>query len=1248
MRSPRWSFSASVVLAALLIAAATLFNTLRLVPPVQAQMGTGHYPTYDNDAAIDRALAYLATQQDASGGIISAGTYNPDNSPDPGTTCRVVLAVVAAGRPADSLQAGGNTMIDYLSAQASDYIYDDQGRVFPSRAGILLAAVVAAGEDPTSFAGINLVETMQSTYHASGDNAGTYSTDAAEGFTSGAPGVVNQFWAIFGLSAAGEPIPPAATDYYLTSQAADGGWGFSSSSDLDSTAYVVVGLLASGNVSPEDAAIQDALAFFRTQQLPGGGWKSAWDTTTNANTTGWVINALVAAGFTPPTKSWSHLQGDPREALLALQQSSGENEGAIGGDYTNALSTVDSLFGLIDQPLTFLSSSKRANATLGWLNEQQNSDGSWSSWGSPSAGATIDALLAYTAAGYDPATVKAGGSNVSPVDYLETQASTYSSGSAASAGKLALAVASVGQDPRSFNGVDLVDVLSDTLAYDNSSDLWYYGTITNTYDQSYAILGLLAAGEVPSATMVVTTLVDLQDDTSGGWKYDDGMWSAVSPDDTGLALQALAAVRSRITDTVTINTIDTSMAAGVGYLAENQQTNGGWSSWGTPNSDSTAYAIQGLLAAGEDPSASPWVQQGHTPYDALRSFQKPDGPFVYAWDYPTDNLMSSSKAVPALLGVHLAMTPTEVMTPGALIDFVAPTSRGADPDRMLVAHPRASWGSSGLDLVLPFGSDMNGDGAVTEIAWRPIIGATGWTTSTTFTRLTGYYTATATDGITSSMSYEVRATFQDPDGVQDRTRVTNEPVSLSGFVGVAEAFVNPALTSSPVVTLTYSPASGGGLEAAFPTSAVTEPTTFLYTPAAPPAATSVGYLPTAWAFSLHAVEDETSLVPTFDLVQPVTLTIHYRDDQVGAAAEGSLRLFTRDGDEWKDSTNGCGAGSSYQHDPSNHLVSITICSTGEFALFNQGTEQTVGPGSADVSVLRYDRGDGYVEVTIPPASVTETTTFRLTPVMTPTLAGRPLYTGFAGWSFTLSGTQGGAALASDFAFAAPISITVKYRSGDVRVVKEGSLNLYHTTQEQWNPAATTCTPTASSALNIGDKRLTTQGCSIGTFTLLNRGVEVSVDPSSSGVTQLTYTADNGGSIAIIFPNNAVDAATDMVYTPMLTPTQELDSHAFAGWAFALNAFRGDSPVEELAFTQPVTVTIYYMDEDVAESGEDQMKLYYLDEQSAWADVATTCNPASTYTRDTATNRLSVNICHLSDYGAFNQQQQNIYLPLIVR
>jgi hypothetical protein len=236
-------------------------------------------------------------------------------------------------------------MLDYLTAQAITYTHDTTGSLFPGRAGILISAVKLTGVDPAGFGGMNPVVELEASFHP---DTGAYSTTAKADFSSGAASDLSQAWAILGLSLSDHKVPESATNYLIQTQAADGSWG---SGDPDTTALVVTALLTSGNATSQGEAIQNAINYFHTTQAPSGGWKPSWDTDPlNADSTGWILEALVSAGEDVRGQSWNTQQANPLDALMSLEKP----DGSIGGTYANSYSTAEAIIGLSGIPLANL------------------------------------------------------------------------------------------------------------------------------------------------------------------------------------------------------------------------------------------------------------------------------------------------------------------------------------------------------------------------------------------------------------------------------------------------------------------------------------------------------------------------------------------------------------------------------------------------------------------------------------------------------------------------------------------------------------------------------------------------------------------------------------------------------------------------------------------------------------------------------------------------------------------------------
>ena len=561
---------------------------------------------------LDAAVAWLATQQGEDGGFGG-----------PGLTADVVLGLAAANLEPRLMQAsGGATPLDYLMQQALSYTVAGPGAV-----GKLALAAVAADLDPQGFAGLNLTAMLWESYSE------TNGIFAADPFT--ATTTADQGYSLLALAAAGEPLPAAAVAALLAWQGEDGGWEFAPGAgwgvDPDSTALALLALMAGprpggGDGDAIGAAVDAALAYLRGAQLPSGGW--GWEAA-SPDSTAIVIQALAAAGFRPAATTWAAAAGDPQSDLRGLQLPDGAFPDWQGAP--NVMATAHALPGLVEAPFPILGRRGTAERALGWLAEGQAADG-----GFGSASDTADAVLAFAAAGYDPAALLSS-NGLSPLDYLATQVLSYSH-DGGEVGKLVLAAVAAKVDPRDFGGHDLVLVLTDYL-----SPTGQFNTDI-IFRQSLAILALNAVGEPVPAEAVDWLTVQQLDDGSWEWAANSG-WGG-DPDTTAMAIQALIAAGVPADEPVVANAI--------GYLRQWQNPDAAFASSFDPlsNANSTAYALQALVAAGEDILAD-WSVAGRTPLDALQSFFKADGPAVYQWGGyfgPTDNLVATLQGIPALLG----------------------------------------------------------------------------------------------------------------------------------------------------------------------------------------------------------------------------------------------------------------------------------------------------------------------------------------------------------------------------------------------------------------------------------------------------------------------------------------------------------------------------------------------------------------------------------------------------------------------
>jgi hypothetical protein len=245
--------------------------------------------------------------------------------------------------------------------------------------------------------------------------------------------------------------------------------------------------------------------------------------------------------------------------------------------------------------------------------------------GAPASGPTVQAAISLAAAGVEGAAFDRAMAWLAA--NVETVIAPGGTDSPGVIGYLLIAVRAAGGGATDFGGVNLVSRLAATL---DVHEAGLYGAADPSFDgvfrQSLAVLGLRAHG-APVPPGAVGWLLDQQcgagspADAVGGWEPyrvvpalpcgspDPAMFSGPETNSTAFAVQALAAVGSNAASDPLV------------FLAGAQDSSGGWAF--IPGLDvdpnSTALVIQGLIAAGEDPSA--WAMPGGDPYTSLLSWQ---------------------------------------------------------------------------------------------------------------------------------------------------------------------------------------------------------------------------------------------------------------------------------------------------------------------------------------------------------------------------------------------------------------------------------------------------------------------------------------------------------------------------------------------------------------------------------------------------------------------------------------------------
>ena len=315
-----------------------------------------------------------------------------------------------------------------------------------------------------------------------------------------------------------------------------------------------------------------------------------------------------------------------------------------------------------------------------WLETQQNPDGGFGSSPEDDSSAAITgwAMLGLEAAGRNPHDVARAGRT--PLDALRAHLDEVSS-----AGDLArtiVALLGAGADPRSFGDRNLVEELRNRRA-ENGSFAGWPGTT------SFSVVALRAADATGGLDKTTSWLAKVQN-PDGGWGDVPGQPS--NADVTGSVMQAIP---------------DTKAAErGLSYLRKHQRSSGGFGlgAGGAVNTQSTAWAVQGMIAVGADPAkAGP---AGRSALDYLAAQQASDGHYRYSESSDQTPVWVTGQVIVAAAGDALPVSvPPRKKTPPV------PPSTAVSPPTAVTPPSSAAPPIPGVEGASPSTPPFSGSGA---------------------------------------------------------------------------------------------------------------------------------------------------------------------------------------------------------------------------------------------------------------------------------------------------------------------------------------------------------------------------------------------------------------------------------------------------------------------------------------------------------------------------------------------------------
>ena len=211
--------------------------------------------------------------------------------------------------------------------------------------------------------------------------------------------------------------------------------------------------------------------------------------------------------------------------------------------------------------------------------------------------------------------------------------------------RVTVALTAIGADPTNVAGYNLLYHLGDfekTIWQGINGPIWALIALdTGNYD-----IPINTEATTQATRQLYIQEILKRQNNDGGWNLTSkGGDSHSDPDLTGMALQALAKYKEEPEVKVAID-------KALNWLSSIQDKTGGYTSWGSVNSEAVVQVIVALCALEIDLSDSRFVKNGNSLLDNLLSFQNPNGSFRHTAEGSGSNQMAAEQG---FYGVVAAM-----------------------------------------------------------------------------------------------------------------------------------------------------------------------------------------------------------------------------------------------------------------------------------------------------------------------------------------------------------------------------------------------------------------------------------------------------------------------------------------------------------------------------------------------------------------------------------------------------------------
>ena len=219
--------------------------------------------------------------------------------------------------------------------------------------------------------------------------------------------------------------------------------------------------------------------------------------------------------------------------------------------------------------------------------------------------------------------------------------------------RVILALTAIGKDPSKVAGYNLLTPLGDydkTIYQGLNGPIWALIALDSG---NYGMPRNAAAAVQATRDMYVDRILDCQL-ADGGFSLFGGTAEATAgdavsdPDITGMALQALAKYQDRAD-------VKKVTQEALSRLSEMQDADGGYSSWGTTNSESVVQVLVALTELGIPLDDARFVKNGKTLLDNLLSYRQADGSFLHTAGGGGSNQMATEQGLYGLVAAQRAL-----------------------------------------------------------------------------------------------------------------------------------------------------------------------------------------------------------------------------------------------------------------------------------------------------------------------------------------------------------------------------------------------------------------------------------------------------------------------------------------------------------------------------------------------------------------------------------------------------------------